>query len=280
MSSTERQGAILIAPIEREDYRRRPVRQNFIQIDFRYLSHSITYPGKKKAPRVMRRAVQFGFQNRRALKRSCEPEEQLITPSFRVNHKPFKNVAEGIQSIITSVALIGGGIWALWRFVRHRESVTKVDLDIDLSFVIKQGANWIVEGVAVVKHPGSVRLDFSAFTYELHYALPSDDFGGQNAIEEGIAKENTLSADSLPLRHLLKHSWFEGSEDIYLEPGERSRYSFLAFLPIDTTMVVLTCELYDPKKHVEIVRKSYAVPGTPAQAAAGSAGDSTTNSAS
>ena len=70
-----------------------------------------------------------------------------------------------MESVITSLALIGGGSWALWRFVLTRESATKVDLDVDLSFIRKQGANWIVEGVALVKNPGSVRLDFKAFTY-------------------------------------------------------------------------------------------------------------------
>jgi hypothetical protein len=174
-----------------------------------------------------------------------------------VNHEPFKNVAEGIQSIITSAALLGGGIWALWRFVLMRESATKVDLDIDLSFVVKQGANWMLEGVALVKNPGSVRLDFEAFTYELHYALSSDHFGSQT-MEEGIAKETTLPADSLRLK--FKRSWLEDCKSMYLEPGERSRYTFLASVPADATMVLLLCEFYDANQDVESVRKSYAVP--------------------
>ncbi len=177
-----------------------------------------------------------------------------------MNHEPFKNVAEGIQSIITSLALIGGGSWALWRFVLTRESATKVDLDVDLSFIRKQGANWIVEGVALVKNPGSVRLDFNAFTYELHYALSSDNFGSE-AGEEGIVKETTLRADTF--RSKFKHSWLEDGEYMFLEPGERSRYSFLASLPVDTTMVLVLCEFYDTKEHVESVRRSYAVPATP-----------------
>ena len=177
-----------------------------------------------------------------------------------MNHEPFKNITEGIQSVITSLALIGGGSWALWRFVLTRESATKVDLDVDLSFIRKQGANWIVEGVALVKNPGSVRLDFKAFTYELHYALSSDNFGNE-AGEEGIAKQTTLRADTF--RSKFKHSWLEDDEYMFLEPGERSRYSFLASLPADTTMVLLLCEFYDTKEHVESVRRSYPVPATP-----------------
>ena len=49
---------------------------------------------------------------------------------------------------------------------------------------------------------------------------------------------------------------------MYLETGERWRYSFLASLPADTTMVLLLCEFYDANEHVESVKKSYAVPAT------------------
>ena len=48
----------------------------------------------------------------------------------------------------------------------------------------------------------------------------------------------------------------------YLEPGERSRYPFLASLPADTTIVFVQCDFYDKNWHVESVRKSYGVPAT------------------
>jgi len=46
-----------------------------------------------------------------------------------VHYESFKNLTAAIQSIITSVALVGGGGWAYWRFVLNRESAHKVDLD-------------------------------------------------------------------------------------------------------------------------------------------------------
>jgi hypothetical protein len=210
-----------------------------------------------------------------------------------VHYESFKNLTASIQSIITSVALVGGGIWAYWRFVLNRESAQKVDVDIDVTFVIKQGDNWIVEGVALVNNPGNVRLDFKEFTYELHYALLSDDFKRQ-ATEEGATRASNRGFGSL--RCFFKQSfleeWPEGedgriekqtqpanslpawsaiqlvaagmsgedSEYWYLEPGERSRYAFLASLPADTTIVLLQCDFYDKNGHVESARKSYAVP--------------------
>jgi hypothetical protein len=209
-----------------------------------------------------------------------------------VHHEPFKNVAEGIQSIVTSVALVGGGLWAFWRFVIN---ANKVDLDIGVNFVRKQGNNWMIECVALVKNPGNVRLDFKEFTYELHYALSSDDFSKQTT-EEGTAKESNL--DFRSLHFLYKRSWLKDGEDDndgkveeetkkaisppawsalqlvadgladededywYLEPGERTRYAVPASLPAETTIVLLQCDFYDKNWHVESVRKIYGVPAT------------------
>jgi hypothetical protein len=165
----------------------------------------------------------------------------------------------------------------------------------------------LIEGVALVKNPGTVRLDFKEFTYELHHALSSDDFSKQTT-KEGDSKESNLGVGSL--RILFKRSWLNGweiseinsategedgkdgkvEEEIrnaisppawcalqlvaagkagedddytYLEPGERSRYSFVASLPADTAIVFLQCDFYDKNDHVESVKKMYAVPATP-----------------
>lgn len=189
------------------------------------------------------------------------------------------------------MALVGGGLWAFFRFGLNRESAPKVDLDADLTFVRKQGDNWVIEGVALVKNPGNVRLNFKEFTYELQYALSSDDFPRQ-PIKERIAKRNNVGS----LRFLFEPvSWLKDGEDgkvegetqkaitppawsalqlvadgladededyWYLEPGERTRYDFLASLPADTAIVLLKCVFYDENGHNETVRKSYAVPAT------------------
>ncbi len=155
----------------------------------------------------------------------------------------------------------------------------------------------MIEGVALVKNPGNVRLDFKEFTYELHHAQSSDDFSKQTT-EEGTAKESNLGLGSL--RVLFKRSWLKEGEDgndgkveeetqkaisppawcalqlvaagltgedddyTYLEPGERSRYAFLASLPADTRIVLLQCDFYDKNDHVESVKKIYGVPAAPA----------------
>jgi len=217
---------------------------------------------------------------------TCERNEELIN-TCSVHYESFKNLTAGIQSL----ALVAGGGWAFFRFVINRESAHKVDLDADLTFVRKQGDNWIVECVALVKNPGNVRLNFKEFTYELHHALSSDDFSRQTT-EGGTAEGSDLGVGSL--RVLFMGSWLNEGEDgkaeeetqkaisppawcalqlvsarkagedeyTYLEPGERTRYSFLASLPADTTVVLLKCDFYDKNDHVESVRKGYSVPAS------------------
>lgn len=67
------------------------------------------------------------------------------------------------------------------------------ETDWGLAFVRHQGGNWIVEGVAVMKKPGNVRLDYSEFTYELHFALASDTFASVTAGESTCQKDIPLA---------------------------------------------------------------------------------------
>ena len=58
-----------------------------------------------------------------------------------MHYESFKNLTSGIQSIATVLALGVGAFWTYQRFIRSRESRSKVDLDVELSFVVKQHNN-------------------------------------------------------------------------------------------------------------------------------------------
>jgi len=191
--------------------------------------------------------------------RGPEPElaARLKIRAMAAHYETFKNLAAGVSSIATTLALAVGGWWTYQRFIRSRESTTRIDLDVDLAFVHRQHDNWIVEGVALLKNPGSVRLDVKAFTYDLHYAFSSDKFE-RPADEDDAMKENPSLADALHVG--VKGSWLEGWDYLYLEPGERARFSFLASLPSNVTMVSLHCEFTDKADDMETVTKTYSVP--------------------
>lgn len=175
----------------------------------------------------------------------------------------FKNITAGISSITaaissiaTAIALAVGGYWAYHRFIRFREAATKIDVNVDLTFVHNHREHWIVEGVALLENKGNVRLNFREFTFEIRYALPSDDLG-RKTVEEGSIE----GSGTIELPHVAAQgSWLEGFFDWYLEPGERSRFSFLASVPSDSTMVWLKSEFIDENDDLEPVFKLYAVP--------------------
>jgi hypothetical protein len=151
--------------------------------------------------------------------------------------------------------LAGSGLFGV--SASPREAAPKLDLDANLSFVHQQGTNWVAEGVALMKNPGRVRLNFKAFTYELRYALSCDIFEWK-ASQGGVAQENTFQYESL--RPSVKGSWLKRWDCMYLEPGACSRYSFIACLPPETTVVGLGCEVTDKKGKVETVDKLFAIP--------------------
>jgi hypothetical protein len=61
------------------------------------------------------------------------------------NFEWFKNLAEAFQAIVTPLVLIGGAIWALFRFRLFREGKPLIQIDLDIVFIHKQNGRWIVD---------------------------------------------------------------------------------------------------------------------------------------
>jgi hypothetical protein len=175
-----------------------------------------------------------------------------------VNHEPFKNVAEGIQAIVTSAALIAGGIWALWRFVLTREGLPRIEPDLDLVFVHKQNKRWIVEIVAMLENKGKARLSIKEFVFELRYGLPTDEIeSGRILVEDMFDVKAELN---FPAHSEVKDAWLKNDETIFLDPGVRQRHSLVASLPEEATIALAAIEFWYPNKESELAVKLAAVP--------------------
>jgi hypothetical protein len=195
-----------------------------------------------------------------------------------VNSEDFKNYTAACQSIITIVVLLGGGLWAYFRF---REGKPKIDLTLDVVFIRRQGTQWIITVEAFIQNKGRVRHKFKDFTLEIRYKLLSDELKNEKTEDKrtrkGLAtslhqtnillnkayhwlprkaaqiekkKETSLS---VKFPHLAaKGSWLADVEDPddrddygALEPGETDRWTFIACVPLNVTMVQAQSELYD-----------------------------------
>jgi hypothetical protein len=177
-----------------------------------------------------------------------------------LNHEPFKNLAEGIQSIVTSVALIVGGIWAGWRFVLTREGKALIEPELDIIFVQQQNGRWIIELVAVLNNKGRAQLRIRNFGFELRYSVPEDNIeSGAILIPDVFHSQKELK---FPAHLELKGSWLDDDETIILEPGVRYRHSISTSVPNEATAVLATIQFEYPDGDSEMEVKFIAPPGT------------------
>jgi len=176
-----------------------------------------------------------------------------------INSEDFKNYAAGAQSIATVAALIFGGIWAWLRFFQFREGKPKIDVTLDVTFVQKQKGKWIVTVEALLENKAKVRHKFKDFTFDVRYALPEDELENKIIKSDG-EKDIVLSAE---FPHIAaKGSWLDDAETAEdrldygaLEPGESDRWTFVACVPEDATIISARSELYDEQSEESVETK-------------------------
>jgi hypothetical protein len=179
--------------------------------------------------------------------------------------KGFQQRVEAIKaasSLATFLAVVIGGVWAYVKFVRRREHAPRVDFTVEVGFVGEQREHWLVDIQAFVNNEGLVRHTFRVFDFELRCLYDEDavldggdEIGGQTLIP-----------------HLLRHgSWLpEGWGESFIEPGLRTRYSYVASVPRRASFVLLHGELeYGDGRVTHTAERLLQVPTRPSPDGAG-----------
>ena len=166
-----------------------------------------------------------------------------------ISSEDFKNYTAGWQSIATIAALLVGGIWTWQRFFQFREGKPKIDLELEVNFVRRQMGKLVVTVEALLENKAKIRHKFKDFTFDIRYTLPSDEL--ENAISKDKAGQDIALSLKFP-HSAAKGSCLDDAEDLdarmdygALEPGESDRWTFVACLPQDATMIRAWSELYD-----------------------------------
>jgi hypothetical protein len=194
------------------------------------------------------------------------------------NAEEFTNYAAAFQSIVTILVLVAGGLWAYFRF---REGKPKIDLTLDVVFIRRQGTQWIITVEAFLQSKSKVRHKFKDFTFEIRYTLPSDELKNEKTKDKRTRKRfaallhqtkmllkeayHWVRREAAPIEDekdtslsvkfphpAAKGSWLADAEDVEerldygaLEPGENDRWTFIACVPMNATMVRAQSELFD-----------------------------------
>jgi hypothetical protein len=176
------------------------------------------------------------------------------------NYERFKNLAEGFQAFVTSLAIIIGAIWAYFRFRLFREGMPLIQIDLDIVLVHRQNGRWLVDLVAFLENKGKARLEIEKCDFELRYSLPGDTVDANTVlVPDMFVIKNGLN---FPIHLELKEPWLRDDESIILNPGVRMRHSLLTSLPEDATTALFAIEFEYPKgeKESEMDARLIAIP--------------------
>jgi hypothetical protein len=58
----------------------------------------------------------------------------------------FKNLAEAIHAVVSTLAIIIGGSWANWKFVIQKEREPRAEFDLTAEFIGRQDGKWPTVG--------------------------------------------------------------------------------------------------------------------------------------
>ena len=161
----------------------------------------------------------------------------------------FKELAAGISSCATALAVLLGSGWVFVRFVLTREAHPKIEFNVDVNFVHLQGDFWIVEAVAHIHNKGLVRHNITKFTFSIRYLTGADPV----APDQGFLVCLPHSA--------AKGSWLPGGwGDSFVEPGIHTRYSAPARIPKEATTILIHGKFHYENDEWHTADKLLAVP--------------------
>jgi len=145
-----------------------------------------------------------------------------------VNLEGFNNLAGGIESLATVLALAVGGYWTYNRFIKQRENFAFIEFTVDLNFVGKQDGKWIVELIAYLENKGKVQHQFSDLSFDLALLLRGDP----------IKSSAKYGGQALFPHEGSRCAWLPPGM-FFIEPGVKAKYSYVAQIPEDATYVML-----------------------------------------
>lgn len=171
--------------------------------------------------------------------------------------KAFSTWVTVVKDSATTLAIILGGVWALWKYVLRRESRAKIQFSLDLNLVARLDDKWIVEAIAVVENKGLVRHNVRDFRFDLHY-LPRGA-----AVREGDERINqqVLFEPVVRKKYWIPPDWLS----TFVDPGVTQRYTYVTWLPGDAAVALLYAQFRYPDADSEFhtAQKAFPIPSSP-----------------
>jgi hypothetical protein len=165
----------------------------------------------------------------------------------------FKDLASIFQSLVTPVGLIVAGVWAYRKYIAEESRYPHIQTSAEITFVGRHGDYWICELNAILENKGKVQHKIAEFRFDLNglYATDivktSDKWGGQALFPHAIAEGSFKP---------------EASAFFFIDPGVSAKYTYVARVPKEATMLMLHCRFKyaDPRQYAHTMETTVATP--------------------
>lgn len=130
----------------------------------------------------------------------------------------WKNFSSVIQAIITTIAIIIGGIWTYLLFVRQRLNFPKVNIELIIQDKLISDSHRLVHVEASINNMGSVILRSNSAELRIRQVLPVS-YDIKTFIDEG--KDPVIEGKTeIEWPMLYGREWQWGKNNFEIEPGE------------------------------------------------------------
>ena len=152
--------------------------------------------------------------------------------------KDLSDVAGLVESFVKTGAIILGGGWAYRKFVLQRESEPATDIDVDVAFVGRQDAKWVLQITATLVNKSLVRVRYDNFQVTARYILSGDLIeDGDERIAYQLRAVRTIDDRIGGAKRLFLNA-------VYINPKQEFRHRYITHLPIDATFVWVQCKFF------------------------------------
>ncbi|HRH48063.1 MAG TPA: hypothetical protein PLP23_04915 [Panacibacter sp.] len=152
----------------------------------------------------------------------------------------FKNWTDIISSTLTSLSIIIGGSWVVYRFILQQERYPNINFSTDINVIGIQDGHWIVELIALVENKGKAQHRMKDFGFSLNVMFANDKVETKEKWGGQVDFPTKLAGGSYLPKHL---TYF------FIDPGTIAKYSFITKIPENASFAILHSNFaYDNRK--------------------------------
>jgi hypothetical protein len=169
----------------------------------------------------------------------------MTLPDLAFLHiEDIENLTDVVKNIVTAAAVIVGGVWAYWRFVRERARWPRAS--VELLFEERQLSSGLALLNVTVRicNEGKGLMELTKIRLDLHRVKPIDGKAKNRIGADNFHRPEATEADWPLIQHLVRSFGEDAAE---LEPSETDTFSFDFFLE-EPTETVQAYAFVDNKK--------------------------------